>query len=89
MKPERLTQVLEAILERLGRLEDLHADSKALGAQLVELAKDHAADLTELRGRLIEESSRRGDEINRHQRAILDHESRLHRLESPLNGKGH
>lgn len=74
MNPERLTSVLEAILERLGHVEDKIIANSATTQQLMEVAKSSYDDISELRGRLIEESSRRGEELKRHQRVLASRE---------------
>ena len=87
---DRTLKVLEAVLERMGRIEDGQEAANRISGELVELAKAHASELSELRGRLIEDSSRRGAEIQSLQRAQRDLGDRLHRLElKSLNGKGH
>lgn len=69
---ERAAHTLEGIVSKLDTLVDL----------VIRIGED----VEVVRARLLEDASRRGEELHRHQRAILEHETRLHRLEKAASG---
>lgn len=91
---DRFVRVLESVLERLSGVEDAGLDTaerldsieRKLDQVIAGYVQTHD-EATTLRARLIEESSRRGEELHRHQVALMDHEGRLHRLERKGDGK--
>ncbi len=99
---ERLSSVLDSILGRVSAVEDasLAAHESAelrdqrlarIERKLDQVIKVHvetADEANALRSRLIESDSRRGEELHRHQQAIMEHEARLHRLERHEQGNG-
>jgi hypothetical protein len=70
---EHTAKVLELVVRKLDTLVDLVVAVRG--------------DLDTMRSRLLEDASRRGEELHRHERAILGHEARLHRLERAAGGK--
>ena len=94
MKTQRLlVSVLGAIHARLVGVEDeTEHTARIIGTvvgkldTLVDLVVAMRGDLETMRSRLIEDASRRGEELHRHERAILGHETRLHRLERAASG---
>ena len=82
---ERIVAVLQSFNERLSALEPAMDKLETILTkldQVIAVQVDQNQELTTIRSRLIEESSRRGEEIHRHQRAILEHEARLYKLEN-------
>ncbi len=77
---DRLIDVLEGIRD------EIRANSKKLdGIAIAVVEARDAADRAYERA--AEVSARDGAELHRHERRLIDHEGRLHRLESPgVNG---
>ncbi len=81
---ERLWHIEDAVVSLSVREDRREADMRLLVTkvdQLIQAVTTLAEDSATLRARLIEDSSRRGEEIHRHEVALLGHEARLHRLE--------
>lgn len=103
MRITRILDIFETVLDRLHHVEDAvvahsaredrrDADLKLLVNkvdQLIQAVTTLAEDSSTLRARLIEDSSRRGEEIHRHEVAILGHEGRIHRLERVSSNGSH
>ena len=94
MRTQRLlVSMLGAIHARLVGVEDeTEHTARILGTvvgkldTLVDLVVAMRGDLDSMRSRLIEDASRRGEELHRQQRALLGHEARLHKLERAAGG---
>lgn len=69
---QRTAHTLEGVVSKLDTLVDL----------VVRIGED----VEVVRSRLLEDASRRGEELHRHQRAIIEHETRLHKLEKAASG---
>jgi hypothetical protein len=88
-----LLEVLSSMHARLvGVEDDSEHTARVLGSvvgkldTLVELIIRLREDVDVVRSRIMEDASRRGEELHRHERAILEHEGRLHRLERAASG---
>jgi hypothetical protein len=88
-----LLEVLGSLHARLVGVEDdtEHAARilESVGTKLdtlVGLVVRLGEDVEVVRSRLIEDASRRAEELHRHQRAIVEHEARLHKLERAASG---
>ena len=69
-----LNELLALIIEEQQR-------QLAILEQVKVICIDTNEQLSTIRSRLIEQASRQGTEIHTHEKAILDHEVRLHRVE--------
>jgi hypothetical protein len=81
---ERLAVALERILDRLDLMDeklDVLLGLDVVVGDLKGIAVDLRADMDTLRSRQIEQASRDGEVIHRHQREIQEHDGRLRKLE--------
>lgn len=75
----------EAMLDLMALVHGEQKKQNNLLEQLMVVSVDSNAEITTVRSRLIEQASRHGTEIHEHEKAILDHEARLFRVERKLD----
>jgi len=79
--------LLEVLLMVNRNINEMRAELKGQIQQLQALAIDHAQELTTIRSRLIEQSSRHGTEIHEHEKALIKHDVRLTKIERALGSE--
>ena len=75
----------ESMLDLMALVHNEQKKQSNLLEQLMVVSVDSSSEITTVRSRLIEQASRHGTEIHEHEKAILDHEARLFRVERKLD----
>ena len=76
--------LLEVLLMVNRNINEMRAELRGQIQQLQALAIDHSQELSTIRSRLIEQSSRHGVEIHEHEKALIKHDVRLTTIERTL-----
>lgn len=79
--------VLEVLLMIHRGQQDMRTELKGQLQQLQALAIDHAQELSTIRSRLIEQSSRHGVEIHEHEKALIKQDVRITKIERSIGSE--